>query len=450
MNFSKLINFKGILIGASVFAIVIAMLGFSGKIPIFNKEANKKLTGVLNVWGTIPYTSMSGFVAMFNKMAKTYSINYKEVPYDEINDRLIQALADNIAPDLVIAPSEIAFENRRRIYLVSPQSISESFFRNSFIDASSILSVLPNGYLGIPLSIDPLVLYYNRDLLSSSGFIDPPKYWSDFYDYNKKITKGSNGNFPISTIAFGTYDNIPNITDIMLTMVMQQGQIPIAQTFANNKDGNKSIYYKVLFDQSVNDSGISPLNSALAFAKDFSDSQKDTYDWSAKSNNALNQFISGKLAFYIGFASEASYIQSANQKLYFDYTYIPQVSGSDNLATYGKLYTIFMLASSQNQNLAYSILTMFAKSGEFTDYLVSLTGGVGALKQDIVKFMSSGDQRSEIFGNSALFSKSFYDLHRKELELLMREAIRQVYNGEKTSVEASTEFSSKLESVYNN
>ena len=46
-------------------------------------------------------------------------------------------------------------------------------------------------------------------------------------------------------------------------------------------------------------------------------------------------------------------------------------------------------------------------------------------------------------------SKGFYDLHRRDLETLMREAIRKVYNGEASTVEASTAFSQNLQNVYN-
>jgi hypothetical protein len=87
-------------------------------------------------------------------------------------------------------------------------------------------------------------------------------------------------------------------------------------------------------------------------------------------------------------------------------------------------------------------------TGSLNQYLVSLTGGISTLKANIINDISSGAQGAEIFGNSALISKGFYDLHRKDLETLMREAIRKVYNGEASTVEASTAFSQNLQSVY--
>ena len=268
---------------------------------------------------------------------------------------------------------------------------------------------------------------------------------------NKITKKDSGGNITLSTIAFGTYDNIPHITDIILSMIFQQGQNPVEQYASKDGNGNSISAYKILLDQSAIEGGISPLNASLAFTKDFSDTQKATYNWNATSPDALTQFISANLAFYIGYASEAAYIKSANQKLYFNYTYLPQADGSKTAATFGKLNTIFMLRTSPNASptsLAYQVMVALA-TGPFSQNLVSTTGAISALKANIQSAISSGEQGAEIFGNSALISKTFYDLHRTNLESLMREAIRQVYNGEKSTVEASKQFSDNLQEVYN-
>lgn len=454
MNFSRFLNFKSILFGIGIFAIIVAILGFAGKLPFFNSSYKQKLTGTVNVWGTLPSSAMSLFVNDFNKEAKTYIMKYTEVSAEDFNNKLIIALADGYAPDLVIAPAEIAFANLNRIYYTSPNTIAESTFRNTYADVAANLIDMPYGYIALPIAVDPLVLYYNRDLLSSNGFASPPTTWGDFYTYEEKITRqNNNGDMSLSTIAFGTYDNIPNITDIIISMIMQQGEIPISRGYVSDPStGNYSAKYTINVDRLNTETGISPLNSALAFTKDFSDTQKYTFNWGPRFGNALSQFISGNLAFYIGFASEAAYIKSANQKLYFDYTLLPQVSGSKVSATYGKLYTVFMLATSpgaSQTSLPYQVMQYFGNPGKYNSYLTSLTGGVSVLKSNIAESISSGDQGAEIFGNSALISKSFYDLHRKDLEALMREAIRQVYNGEKSTVEASKIFSDNLQTIYN-
>lgn len=447
MNFSKFLNFKSILLGIGIFATLIAILGFSGKIPIFNSSSKQKIKGNVQVWGTMPSSAMTNFTSDYYKDTKGINIIYTEIPYKDFNRRLTSALADGFAPDLIITPIDITFANASRLFPVSPQTIPESNFRNTFVDSASILIEMPQGYLGLPVSVDPLVLYYNRDILSSNGFSDPPKTWGDLYKYEERITKIKGSNITMSTIALGTYDNIPHITDIILAMIFQQGEIPVSKTLSYDSMGNIIPQYFINVDNLDENTGISPLNSALAFTKDFADTQKPTYNWSARSSNAFSEFVSGNIAFYIGFASEAAYIKSVNQKLYFDYTYLPQVEGSQISATYANMYTISMLRVSSNQNLAYPLMVTLA-TGPFSQYLSDVIGGLSALKSNIAQNISSGDQGAEIFGNSVLISKTFYDLHRDKLESLMREAIRQVYNGEKSTVEASQIFKQNLQDIY--
>ncbi len=449
MNFSKFLNIKSILFGAGIFAVVIALLGFSGKLPFFDSKSTKEYTGVVRVWGTMPTQSMYDFVSMFNKEAKTYSMQYTEVEAKNISKRLIKAIADGNSPDLIIAPSEIAFENEHRIIPVSVATISEVNYKNIYADIASILINTPNGYIGLPISVDPLVLYYNRDILSTNGFSKPPETWGDLYKYEEKITrKDANNNISLSTIAFGTYDNIPNITDTIISMIFQQEQIPVSKTLKPNSIGEVYVNYIVNMNEPNTDTGISPFNSALEFMMNFSDPEKESYNWNPKFKDAFSQFVSGDVAFYIGFASELGYIKSMNQKLNFDYTYLPQVSGSKVSATYGRLNSIFLLKTSPNKNLAYLVMQYFANQGPYNQALVVNTGGVSVLKADINTAMSSGDQGAEIFGKSALISKNFYDLHRSKLESFIREAIRQVYNGEKTIIEAGEIFSENLQTAY--
>lgn len=449
MNIKKFLNFKSILFASGIFAAIFATLVFSGKIPLFNKSQNQKLSGNVVVWGTVPSSSMLDFVDMFNKEAKTYTMKYIEVPYEQMNAKITSARANGQSPDLIIAPSDILLANVNWTQIIGLNDISESVFKGSFADIASVLFFPGVGSVGLPVSVDPLVLYYNKDLLSTNGFVNPPATWTDLYNYQAKLTKMNGlGGFSLSTIAFGTYDNIPHITDIILSMIFQQGGVPITNTFGMDSEGNRVTKYVVSLNDIDQKSGLSPLNSALAFTKDFSDSQKSTYNWNARSSNALNQFIAGNLAFYIGYASELGYIKGANQKLNVGLDYLPQISGSTVSATYGKLYTVFMLNTSPTPGLSYKVMKDLS-FGPLASILTSVVGGSSPLKQNIVNAMSSGDRASEVFGNSVLISKNFPDLHRLETEALMREAIRQVYNGEKSTVDAAIYFTDKLQAVYN-
>jgi len=163
--------------------------------------------------------------------------------------------------------------------------------------------------------------------------------------------------------------------------------------------------------------------------------------------SALSQFISGNLAFYIGYASELSYIKSANKKLYFDFTYLPQVANTNISTTYGKMYTLFMLKNSQNSAAAYYTMLSLA-TGEYSSNLSASTGGVSSLKKTLNT--PSGDQSSVIFGRSGLIAKGFQNLYPNRVETLMKDAIDSVANGSASTVDAAKSFSEDLQAVYGN
>ena len=452
MNTSNILNLKNILFGLGIFAVAIAMLGFSGKLPGFTNQPKNgnQFSGKVTIWGTLPKENIQKTLDLFNKnSAKTYSVIYKEVAEDSLVSTLIQTLADGSSPDLILAPYSYILQNEKRLAILTKGVISEIDYKNTFADEGEVL--LTNaGYLGLPISIDPLILYFNRDLLSSSGFGNPPTTWDQFFDYNLKITKrNNNGDFKVSTIPFGTYRNIPHITDIVLAMVIQLGSLePVSKSFGKDVNGNFIPKYKV----NVNDdpynpgSEAGPLNIILAFMKNFADSQKETYNWHNNMPDALLNFISGSQSFYIGYASEASYIKNANQKLYFDYTYLPQVAGKNIFTTYGRMYTLSLLKSAPNSAAAYSTMLSLS-TGKYSSALSAATGGVSALKS--VLAAPSGEQSSIIFGKSALTAKGFQDLHRDQLESLVKQSIESVYTGSKSTVEAAKDFSGNLQEVYN-
>jgi len=50
MDTSKILNLKNILLGVGIFAVVIAMLGFSGKLPGFDPSSSvAEYTGVVKI-----------------------------------------------------------------------------------------------------------------------------------------------------------------------------------------------------------------------------------------------------------------------------------------------------------------------------------------------------------------------------------------------------------------
>ena len=68
-------------------------------------------------------------------------------------------------------------------------SLSLGQVRDLFVDVVSKDVILEdNKIYGLPLSVDTLAMFYNKDLLNNAGISEAPKYWNrEFLQTVKKI-----------------------------------------------------------------------------------------------------------------------------------------------------------------------------------------------------------------------------------------------------------------------
>jgi ABC-type glycerol-3-phosphate transport system substrate-binding protein len=151
-----------ILLGVGIFAAVFSVLIFSGKIPGIG-PGEKKVTGGVVLWGTIPETQMNQMIQQFNLNAKTYRVDYTEVKEENFEQSLLVALANGTGPDLVMAPYQTLLAQSERIYPFPITSLGEKQFKDMYVDGASVFFGT-EGALALPVSIEPMVLFYNRTL----------------------------------------------------------------------------------------------------------------------------------------------------------------------------------------------------------------------------------------------------------------------------------------------
>jgi hypothetical protein len=157
-------------------------------------------------------------------------------------------------------------------------------------------------------------------------------------------------------IALGQYNNINNVKDILSTLLIQNNN-PIV-----GREGKS--YYSLLNSNLLNLS-VSPIEAVIQFFISFSNPSNTAYSWNQSLPSSFDMFTSGRLAFYIGRASELFNIERVNPNLSFDVTEIPQIKDSPTKRTYGEIYAIVVSKRSS------SISSAFLVSGELNkpDYL---------------------------------------------------------------------------------
>jgi ABC-type glycerol-3-phosphate transport system substrate-binding protein len=268
-------------------------------------------------------------------------------------------------------------------------------------------------------------MYWNRDTFTNAGIAIPPKYWDEFTEINKKITKKDvNSNIKRSAIALGEFNNIVHAREILGTILMQYGN-PV--TF-RDKD--------YLIASALGDQGYSGSNSsikALDFFTQFSNPSNENYSWNRSLTNTKNSFLSGNLATYFGFASEISEIKGKNPNLDFDVTAFPQIRNSSGRVVYGNMYGISIVRSAANVNATYTILSSLIEASSLNT-LVSMTY-LPSVRRDIIA-SGSTDPYLSIFNNSALVSRNWLDIGRIDSNKILQNITELITSGRKNAREA--------------
>ncbi len=389
-------TFQIILMVVFGLAIVIGVMVFAGFIKIGGKSSSA-VTGNVEIWGTIPSSSISPFIDSFEAVHKDLTIRYVTKDPSTFNTNLTEALASGKGPDIVFVNQDLLLKNISRIFTIPYASFPQRTIEDNYTREASLL-LTQSGVLGVPVSLDPLVLYYNRDIFDNAGIAQPPKTWEEVADLVPKLTIINPDNHAImqSAIALGSYGNILNAKDILSMFLLQSG----ATIVDKRKD-----FYQCTLRESAGDVN-SPMESAIDYYMQFSDQTNKKYTWNNGLANSHDMFISGKLAMYIGFASELFSLQEQNPNFSYDVAYIPQFKDSTASVTFANMLGAAIMKSSKNFTPSYTVLTALA--GEDFETTLSKNLSLPPPRRSLLS-IAPENAYAQIFYNSALISRGWLD-----------------------------------------
>lgn len=404
-------NFQSILVAVFLAFFVFGVLLFSGIIKIGGGNTGvDAISGRIVIWGTLPASQVSSLIEGVGGNNASFTVNYREQKADTYEQNLIEAFAKDTGPDLFILTPDMLLENSNFIYKIPYQSLPEKSFRTSYIDGADIL-LANDGVFGYPLLVDPLVLYYNKDMLSNEGILYPPTSWDELFNLNSKLTKkGSDGTITQSMIALGQYDNVNHSKDILSMLLLQSGNSLVSRTDTG-------------YSMTIKDSlpgGVSPFEQIVNYFLEFSNPSNDSYSWNRSMPDSLDMFTSGKLAFYVGYASELFKIQSINPNLSFDVTTIPQTKGSNIKRTYGEMYTL--VASKKSKNLASGLALESLLIAPDFEKSLGVSASLPTANRSLLSEKQANPYLSTFF-NEAVIARSWLDPNKEQSDSIFKELI---------------------------
>lgn len=431
----NLSTFQIILLSFFALAIFIGVLIFSGTIPGFRSTGASTL-GTVTLWGPVPEEEMRSFVDSFNKTySDKFTLVYVGKSSASIEAELVDALASGTGPDLAILPADAIYHQANKVLAIPYTNLPLRDFKDTFVEAGEVF-LTPEGSLALPILVDPLVMYYNRDILSGEGIAAPPATWSAFRQVVKDINVIDNsGVIKRTALALGEFSNNRNAKAVLSLLFLQAGT-PIV---SYNENG----YHSVL-DDSFGGT-ISPGQAALDFFTQFSDPGKDGYSWNRSLPEARDAFAAGILATYLGFSSELGAVKAKNPNLNFDVTTVPQRDAGRKL-TFARVYGLAILKNSTNlAGAAQAALTLASSAG--AKPLVEVMG-LPSARRDLLA-VEVKDPFAANFNRSAIMSVSWLDPNSLATEQIFSSAAQRVISGQSTAFDSISRASLELNAFFN-
>jgi multiple sugar transport system substrate-binding protein len=324
--------------------------------------------------------------------------------------------------------------------------------RKNFVDVVYQDAVIDDQVFGLPLSVDTLALFYNRQILDAAGVVQVPTTWQELIDIVPKITRqDSQGKIVRSAIALGGADNILNSDEILSLLMLQNG------TQMVNDNG------QISFDRPVSyDNATYPGERALQFYADFDLPMKQVYTWSKDLAQAQDAFLQGKTAMIFGFSFDLPYLRAQGHALDFGVAPMLHINadGTDavlgqgvNLASY---WLLTAAKKTQHPKEAWDFILFATTNGfknsdgtaEFqAEKYLQATNKPPALRALINKY--SQNQDFAPFVDQVLTAKSWYRGNNPEhVELVFNQMINDLLSGNKSASEAIRFGARAIQSTY--
>lgn len=316
------------------------------------------------IWGTFDKNKIEPILSDIAKTDKSFSVvTYRQVDERSFEGELLNAIAEGNSPDLVLMPHTLLASYRSKFAAIPSATYTERTFRDTYVDGAAIF-MMSDGVYGLPIAVDPLVLYYNRTLFANAGLALPPKTWEALLVDAVPVLTKADAKYTLSesAIGMGEFMNITHAKEILSMLFLQSGTSIVAE-----KEGGYTITLKERPGK-----GSPPAESALSFYTQFASPGSRAYSWNRVQPFDRTAFTNGTLAMYFGFGSERKLIEDANPNLSFDITSVPQSQGATALRDYGTFYALGIPKKSNNSKGAYAVALTLASAATSNSLVTAL------------------------------------------------------------------------------
>lgn len=373
--------------------------------PSNNVDDNSnKIT--LTYWGLWEEAgTMQPIIDKYEEANPNVEIEYIKKSFSQYETILPNQLNQPVNLDIVRIHNTWVPKLEQYLYPMPSSVMTPSEFGETFYPVNEKTSTGSDGNLyTLPMNIDGLMLFYNKDLFNQEGIDNPPTDWDEFTQYAQKLTKKSNGEITQAGAGIGSLNNVRHGDEIISQMMLQNNTDFI-------EDGKISI--------SDNDDFEFTLEAYTKYITEYE-------VWNDGFKDDLEMFSKGELAMFFGPSWRVFNINEYNSNLNYGLAPVPSITGGTeqtqtHLATY---WTEAVSANSAHPEQAWDFLNFMNQPENLRTTYEYITENVRAFGEPYPRV----EMAPEI--SDAPYVKTLIEIapNLDQLDLLDKETQKALYN----------------------
>ncbi|MGI6484096.1 MAG: ABC transporter substrate-binding protein [Candidatus Dojkabacteria bacterium] len=324
-----------------------------------------RVSGEIVYWGLWEAPEvMRPLIEEFEQKNPGTTIKYSKQPFTQYESRLHTRLQQGAttsepAPDVfrihnTWLPKYASLLSTMPTSVMTRDEYSQKFYPTALSDFTGKDGV---SIYAVPIEIDGLMVFYNKQLLAEQNVQTPPEDWDSFISLARKLTKkDSSGRIIQSGLALGSARNIQHSSEIILFLLLQEGVdlMDSTRTKISLNNSKTAGVFQTYVDFATGNNAV----------------------WSPSLNNDLNMFYSGKLAMMIAPSWKAFDIIQSSSSIEFGTSPLPQLQANKNQIYYSTYWAEAVNKKSPNTELAWRFVKFLAeKEQQLKLYSSSSTTG---------------------------------------------------------------------------
>lgn len=388
------VNFtKPQLIIGGVVALVVILMGliFAGVLPgLKGTSGPVSVTGTLAMWGLDRAEAIEPAIQNFKTLYPNVTVTYRGfTDAAEYVQTLLDTLAAGRGPDIFSIDNRAVLRESGKLSPAPAASFSVARLRELFPKVVE-QDFAPQGAIyGLPLSIDTLALFYNRDLFDKAGVALPPATWEEFQAMVPKFVQvDASGNVIRAAAPLGgSVKTVDEAADLLSLLMLQTG------TKMVSPDLTQAAF--------SSDEGV----QALRFYTQFADPKSSVYTWSDSLQKADHLWAAEQLAMIFKDSSFIAEMRAKNAFLDYRIAPMPQPGAAKIPVAYPRYWGYGVARQSRAPALAWQFVVFLTTNTDGArQYAVAARRPPALLA---LKSVFENDLELGVFANQMLTARSW-------------------------------------------